>query len=895
MAQCLYDITAIEPLIRRGFTLLTPNHRLARHIKSQWDALRAAAGERTWQPLSVYPLEPWLLSRWELAVSTALLPPVVPLSETQALELWRQVIVAQQAQAGQFPMLLPSASAELAHQARDRLQRWRVDLSSTSIRQSFALDKDCETFWRWLHAFEKRLTKSEVCTQLDCLAQLQSVATRLPRERVVLLEFDEIPPLLRAALDALCDEVREVAPAPSNAPRYIHPFSDKRAELRAVAAWAAQVHLADPAATIGIVPADDTGDRVALEYLLRQEFDCQGDNYNSLPVNFSTGIPLAQAPLVRDALAALSMGLTQTTQAAVTHLMHSRFLDLQEPRTELPQRLLNRLSQSGRETLSVSEVEIITREISMDGVNPLRLGQCLHRLSARRDLRGTATPPLWATRFSSVLDEWGWPGRQALDSVEYQQLEQWNRALDEFRAFSGICGRLRYGEALQLLRDCCKRQVSHPQTDDSSIHVLGPLEATGLAFDHLWLCGMQAATWPAPPRPNPFIPIALQSRLGMPHANPEREQDFSGALLHRLLRSGLTQHASFARQIDGVPDAPSALLQDFVVQVMPEQPVIPLLWQTHGDQTELEQFQDDTAPRLDESATSGITGGSRVLEDQSHCPFRAFARHRLRLLSQQERGAALAATERGSLLHAALNALWGSLGNLSNLQALDGTALEHVVLKSIDEALHGVSAATRRGVSEVYWSLERHRLNTLLHEWLSIERQRSAFEVEAREHGIALDLAGLPLRLRIDRIDQLPDGSRVIIDYKSAKCSVLDWMGERPALPQLLLYASAEPANAAAVAFAQVRPRDCGFVGLGQMEVAQGIRTDIQRAVDNRMAAQDWQTLNKCWRDILLRLATEFVEGQAQVDPRSASSCEHCGLQSLCRISAEPTAGEEAQ
>ena len=80
-----------------------------------------------------------------------------------------------------------------------------------------------------------------------------------------------------------------------------------------------------------------------------------------------------------------------------------------------------------------------------------------------------------------------------------------------------------------------------------------------------------------------------------------------------------------------------------------------------------------------------------------------------------------------------------------------------------------------------------------------------------------------------------------------------------------------------------------------RLAAAEGIRTDIQRAVDNRMAAQDWETLNASWRETLERLAKEFVCGEAQVDPRSAASCEHCGLQPLCRISAADTTGENAR
>jgi ATP-dependent helicase/DNAse subunit B len=138
----------------------------------------------------------------------------------------------------------------------------------------------------------------------------------------------------------------------------------------------------------------------------------------------------------------------------------------------------------------------------------------------------------------------------------------------------------------------------------------------------------------------------------------------------------------------------------------------------------------------------------------------------------------------------------------------------------------------------------------------------------------------------VDRIDRLPDGSQIIIDYKSGVSRVQDWLGERPAKPQLLLYGIAAPDAAAALAFAQIRPRDSRFVGLGRVAAAPGIATDIEKAVQERMPATDWESLNACWRDNLERLATEFLDGDARVDPLANDSCTWCGLQPLCRIGA---------
>jgi ATP-dependent helicase/nuclease subunit B len=154
----------------------------------------------------------------------------------------------------------------------------------------------------------------------------------------------------------------------------------------------------------------------------------------------------------------------------------------------------------------------------------------------------------------------------------------------------------------------------------------------------------------------------------------------------------------------------------------------------------------------------------------------------------------------------------------------------------------------------------------------------------AREKSIDLKVDQLNISLRVDRIDQLPDGAQFVIDYKSGRSSAQDWLGERPSRPQLTLYGLAMNETVAGLAFAQVRTRDCKFAGAGQVEVAPGVESNIEKLVKDKMPAKDWEDLTTQWQDNLERLAKEFLAGDAQVDPLSSSSCTYCGLQALCRV-----------
>jgi ATP-dependent helicase/nuclease subunit B len=872
LSHRLFDTSVIEPLVEKGCVILTPNYRLARRIKAEWDRQMATRGPRAWHTLQVEPLESWLLGQWDEAVGRGLLPPLTPLDEAQALVLWRQVIAEEEASGGAPNLLRPAAAAELASRAREDLLRWQVDLTEETVRQLFRYDADCAAFLAWRDRFEALLTAEGLCTRSDCLRALVDCPPDLSRPGAVLVDFDEIPPLLNTALQNISQEVQALETGGDQARCVARGFSGRRAELQAVARWAFDVAHDEPDATLGIVLADMDGDRGPLEYLLRREFGCLGENYNALPVNFSTGISLDRAPVVRDALAVLALAQGEARVPTVVDLLQSRFLDLPDAGSPLVQRFINRLFEGGRAVLSTGALRHAATGVALGEQRGTVLGQHLLKVSGLRDLRRPSPPSAWVERFVEVLSIWGWPGAGPLDSLEYQQVELWYRTLDEFRALDGVCGEVDYGAALGLLRDACTRQVSQPQTADSRVQVLGALEAVGLAFDHLWLCGLQGGSWPAPARPNPLVPLSLQRSLQMPHATAEREWMFYSGLMHQYRCSAGTLRASYSRQLDGIPELPSSLLSDFSWEQADEPPTIAPDWVRRWRQRSVERFADHTAPPLDPD-DSARSGGSRLLEDQSQCPFRAFARHRLAVDALGEFSVALSAADRGSLLHDALFALWGEIGDHARLMSMDDDTERAVVRRAVRAAVEAVSEGRRRALGSAYWTLEEGRLADLLGEWLKVERQRGAFVVAQRERDIELELEQLQIRLRVDRIDELPDGSQVIVDYKSGKSSVNDWQGDRPARPQLLLYGLAAPANPAALAFAQVRPRESRYVGLGAVAAAPGIKV-----------VEEWEAQNAQWRGALARLARDFAAGAAAVDPLTQASCTWCGLQPLCRV-----------
>jgi RecB family exonuclease len=188
-------------------------------------------------------------------------------------------------------------------------------------------------------------------------------------------------------------------------------------------------------------------------------------------------------------------------------------------------------------------------------------------------------------------------------------------------------------------------------------------------------------------------------------------------------------------------------------------------------------------------------------------------------------------------------------------------------------------------MTDAYAALERRRLTALLLRLAALEKSRAPFEVVACEQQRALEVAGVRLNARLDRVDQLADGSHVILDYKTGMAHIGGWQGERPDEPQLPLYAVSGDADVSGVAFVQLRAREVAFKGVTREgEVLPEVAA---LAAAKNLSAQyaSWPALLDAWRTVLEQLARDYLAGHAEVAPKQyPNTCEYCGLNSLCRV-----------
>jgi ATP-dependent helicase/nuclease subunit B len=866
--------------LRRGGTLVVPSAQRAAALRLAYAAARLAEGVQVWATPEVLPWGAWLVRGLDEARARGV-PVPRRLARAEEWWLWREAVRA--ACTDDLAVLWPDGLADTVRRAVLLLEDFGLALGDAATPETAVLLRAQAHFRRRCEQLQA-LWSSSWCACSDYLAL--KAPTRLTG-------FGEIGPARRAWLDRL--GVKWEAPLTTRTPALaleVRAMDDPDREAATAAQWCAEQLERDPTARLLLIVMRLPEQRHRWLRALTQRMDHRQILSPASPsaagsdesaVALEGGQPLADYALVTLALQLLALAAGQIEFASLSAVLRSPYLPFaaRDSRLRLDVWLRERNVEIRADRLRTL-IEPAGRALGEGTAEALRaLLQALDLTAIDPPVPAHAQVADWARRFAQVLERAGWPGEQ-LTSAEQQIRMRFEELLGELAAISIEQAPLAPVQALVQLRQLAASTAYEPASDDVPVTLTSDLSDPIARYDGIWVAGLTADVWPQPLRFDPLIPWAVQRAAGMPMADPAAPLRLAEQTLRQWRRVTDRLVLSFARSEADLPNDPSPLLHEALGHPIsnPIAAVAPF---------ELESWLATRAPGLEavNDATGlpwptgqALRGGTKLLELQALCPFRAYAQLRLDAQPLPEPAPGIDPSVRGQILHRALELFWGAIGDAATLHARRS---ELVVLtrESIDRALLEAQRRAPGGLDPQLLSREAmrdERLFELLIEW---ELARDPFEIEALERTQAIAIGDASLRLRLDRIDRLPDGRLIVFDYKSGADEPFDALAEHLRRPQLPAYALATGERTAAVTALYLTRLGLKLRGVADRAGRLG---ELKPPRDDEPA---WPALQQRWRAQLTELAQQFLRGDAAVDPLP-KACDYCHLRTLCRIQLAP-------
>jgi probable DNA repair protein len=887
-------------VLRRGGTVVVPSRQRAHALRLAHASAQLAQGRRVWSSPDTLPLEGWLAREIErCAANRGGLPRL--LSPAEEWLLWRQCT----AEATDGLDLINRASlAEALRRASNLAAELGLDLR--------AIREPPGTEAALLVAVHRAVT--ERCKDLGA-ALLPDVLPLLPcvgdYRPVAFAGFLASSPRLRAIAGLRAQhgfETLQPAIGDSGAlepPRVARP-SDAMDELERIAAWCRQRLRARADERILIVLPGSGGRRERLATLVRQAIDPRGwlathaaqaqvdwigEIEAASPVIIEGGQPLASLPMIAHALVSLRVLAAESLEIErlAQWLLSPAWA---EPDPAARARLELWLRQRGRLQLDLPALLQLLRRAPAAVSEPARvLGARLER--AMESLAaGSGTPREWSERFKAALEVLGWPGAPGQRaSAEQQTLMRFHELLDELGQLSAAAPSMSRDLALQWLTELAAHTTYRPADDDAPVTISASYADPVVQYDAVWVAGLNAESLPQPVAPDPFVPLASQIAAGSPAASAAGRLEEARALIAAWRAAGAQLVLSAPARDGDIELLPSPLLQEWRSAAEPTVEERGSVWlpaRLHRRER-LVEWRDDVGVVWHQGQR--LPAGTKSLELQNDCPFRAYAELRLGSVELDVAEPGIAPEARGQLLHAIMQKLWDRLGDSRALAALPPESLDELLASCIDGA---VSELDPHGDALAGPALarERRRMARLVRKLLDLERTRAPFRVQRTEYETRLRLADQELRLRIDRLDALESGGLAILDYKTGRRMSGDWYGERPSHPQLLAYLAAVGEDVVAMAAIHVTAREVRFDGISATEKLLPKVTGVKGPQGQSEDA--WQLRVPEWRAVVERLAGDFAAGRAAVDPMPRA-CDYCHVASICRVGDDVVVDEGAE
>jgi len=824
--------------------VITGSRRLARVLRAEHAAQQFAAGKTVWPSPAILSWQDWLAELVASSNDQAELPTAI--TSHQSRILWERCLSREI----NDPLLNVAMLARQSREAWNRLQEWQVPLGEC---QRQARNRDQRLFAKVASNYESILERegwvdeSGIANLAIGLLNAASVTTP---SRLTLAGFDRVSPQLEAVLEKIraAGGVVDVAALDAQESQIsIYSPENGDAELRAAGAWARKQLQQYPDSRLTIVVTHLEQDAQRSLRLIKEGLLPGWQNASAqqnAAINISYGRKLADYPAIAIAILALRWLHNDLSTREISRLLLSPMLwpEAGDERTRVELRLRQLPEQSWSPQRLLAEVS------AWEGGGPATDGLGLVRKTAehREQLPQRQSPAEWVSLFSDVLQDLGWPGAETLASAEFQLVNRWRELYNDVARLELVAPSMTSSEALGRMTTIASEVIYQPEADGSMLQVMGPLEAAGMHFDKLWMTGLSSSNWPPAGKPLTLVSRDLQRETGMPDATPADTLEYAQRVIGRLATSASQAVFSFPQTQNDAQQSASELLRDL-------NPAELLDGSDPGwnamrlcARTSLLSDIADPVPPVAENEF--ITGGAATIQRQLVEPFGAFVAGRLAVRTIWPIVAGLPAGIRGSLIHGALHRLYEDCPSSDQIRGWDTAEIETRTDQAVQTEFRSHERHADVALQQLL-RLEKHRVKGLLRGVIAQDARREQFCIESVEEKLELDIGGISMRLRLDRVD-LEKDELLVLDYKTGVAKRLLDRGKNPKDMQLIVYACALQDPVGGVGLLNIDPRSIELDGAGRYLTPK----------------LDWDSCLAEWKEQVVHAAQEIAAGDVRIN-----------------------------
>ncbi|UOF93810.1 MAG: PD-(D/E)XK nuclease family protein [Bordetella sp.] len=480
----------------------------------------------------------------------------------------------------------------------------------------------------------------------------------------------------------------------------------------------------------------------------------------------------------------------------------------------------------------------------------------------------------WIIVMKKSLEAIGFPGERILDVIGFQLMKKLEDLFYNFSALKYSFRKLNGAESIELIRELSKSLSFIPTYNLlTCLDILDISEIEGKYWDGLWILGLNSDVLSQKVKINPFIPLKILKKYRVPGMVVGNEIEHSLNLYQSISFNAETVIVSHS-QIENQDNlSPSSLIANIPLSECKNN------YSSNRISLNEEVLQDENGPKIF-PLEIGSYGGSDLLNIHSKNPQWSFLRYRLGaralpLYSEDVRMSNI----RGNFLHRILELAWRFFRNQKILyDSLEKENFQYL----LKDFIHKASIIELNSYSEILRELECNRANIILQNWFKIESARNLFFVEAIEKTFFWTYGPLKIKVRIDRIDRLEDGSIAIIDYKTGNFLSnfeSDWSEARPKNIQLPLYAlilsqQKIKLNLSALILARINTKCVQAEGLSIIDTGfENVKSFQKSKFFKKISLEDAIFI---WKKSIHELAEEFSNGIAKNTMNQKSDLKFC-------------------